>query len=82
MRQNGHSHIDLLKLDNEGAENIVLEQMLNDNIHPNYLCIEFDLLIKNKDPHKTTQKIVDRLLNEGYRIFVNDKLNITFEYTK
>lgn len=82
MKQNGHSHIDLLKLDIEGAENIVLEQMLDDNIHPKYLCIEFDLLIKNKDPKKTTQKIVDRLLNNGYRIFVNDKLNITFEYTK
>lgn len=48
MVENNHNKIDLLKLDIEGAENIVLEQMLKDNIYPKYLCIEFDLLLKKK----------------------------------
>jgi hypothetical protein len=72
----------LLKLDIEGAENIVLEQMLDDNIYPKYLCIEFDLLMKNKDNNNSTKNIIDRLLNQGYKIIINDNLNITFEYTK
>jgi hypothetical protein len=82
MLKNNHKKIDLLKLDIEGAENIVLEQMLDDNIYPKYLCIEFDLLIKNKDNNNSTKNIIHRLLNQGYKIIINDNLNITFEYTK
>lgn len=80
MKQNNHTNIDLLKLDIEGAENVVLENMLDDKIHPKYLCIEFDLLIKNKDPNNTTRNIINRLLNSGYKILYNDNFNITFEY--
>lgn len=80
MNELGHSNIDLLKLDIEGAENIVLEKMLDDKIFPKYLCIEFDLLRNNKDINNNTKKIIDRLISEGYKILLNDKLNITFEY--
>lgn len=80
MNRFGHTKIDLLKLDIEGAENVVLENMLDDNIYPKYLCIEFDLLLKRKDPNNTTQKVVDRLLANNYKIVVNENLNITFEY--
>jgi len=80
MSDLSHNRIDLLKLDIEGAENIVLEQMLDDNIYPKYVCIEFDLILKRKDPDNTTKKIINRMLKEGYTIFVNDNMNITFEY--
>ena len=73
------TNIDLLKLDIEGAENIVLNQMLDDKIYPKYLCIEFDLFINKKDSNDSTRKIVNRLLMNGYKILVNDKFNITFE---
>lgn len=76
----GHKHIDLLKLDIEGAENKVLNNMLDDDIFPKYLCIEFDLLIKGKDTDNETQKTVDRLIQNGYEIIINDKLNITFKH--
>lgn len=79
MKQNNHTNIDLLKLDIEGAENIVLNQMLNDKIYPKYLCIEFDLFIKKKDTDDSTRKIVNRLLMNGYKILINDNFNITFE---
>lgn len=82
METYGHTKIDLLKLDIECAENIVLEQMLNDKIYPKYLCIEFDLLLKRKDPENTTKKIVYRLQKEGYQLLVNDNLNITFKYVR
>ena len=82
MEAYGHTKLDLLKLDIEGAENIVLEQMLNDKIYPKYLCIEFDLLLKRKDPEDTTKKIVYRLQQEGYQLLVNDNLNITFKYVR
>ncbi len=42
MRANGHNHIDLLKLDIEGAEYEVLRSILADNIKPTLLCVEFD----------------------------------------
>ena len=79
MEQYGHTHIDLLKLDIEGAEIETVNQMLDDNIHPNYVLIEFDLLLKNKDPGNTTKQLVDRMITrEGYKMLKNDNLNITF----
>jgi len=81
MEQHGHTHIDLLKLDIEGAEIVVINQMLDDNIYPTYILIEFDLLLKNKDENNTTKKLIERLiLTEKYKILKNDKLNITFTY--
>lgn len=79
MNQLNHNNIDLLKLDIEGSECDVLDKMLDDNILPKYLCIEFDLLLKNKDFNKKTEKIGKRLESFGYKILINDNLNITFE---
>ena len=79
MAANGHTKIDLLKLDIEGAEINVISKMLDDGIYPKYLLVEFDLLLKQKDPKKQTHALIDRLLTkEGYRMLKNDKLNITF----
>jgi FkbM family methyltransferase len=79
MNELNHNNIDLLKLDIEGSECDVLDKMLDDNILPKYLCIEFDLLLKNKDFNKKTEKIGKRLQSFGYKILINDNLNITFE---
>ena len=80
MKTHNHSRIDLLKLDIEGAEIKVLNNMLDNKIYPKYLCIEFDLYLKKKDMSNETQRIVDRLKSHGYKILKNDNLNITFEY--
>ena len=56
--------------------------MLDDKIFPQYLCIEFDLLLKNKDINKKTEKIYERLISFGYKMLKNDSLNITFELVK
>ncbi len=79
MEQQGHSHIDLLKLDIEGAEIEVVNQMLDDKIYPTYVLIEFDLLLKNKDPGNITKQLIERMTTrENYKILKDDQLNITF----
>jgi len=80
MKAHNHSKIDLLKLDIEGAEVKVLNNMLDNKIYPKYLCIEFDLYLKKKDTNNETQKIVKRLEQVGYKILKNDNLNITFMF--
>lgn len=82
MTELGHDHIDLLKIDIEGAEIEVLNQMLDDNIYPTYLCVEFDLYLKNKDPQEKTKKIIDRLMNIGYIVIANDNMNVTFKFSR
>lgn len=79
MQKLNHNYIDLLKLDIEGAEINVLNKMLDDNIFPKYLCVEFDLFLKKKDKNNITRKLVNRLLKNDYIILVNDNMNITFE---
>ena len=80
MAQENHHHIDLLKLDIEGAEVKVLNNMLDSEIYPTYLCIEFDLMLKGKDLGEETVKTISRLKNSGYIELINDNLNITFYY--
>ncbi len=80
MKTHNHSKIDLLKLDIEGAEVKVLNNMLDNKIYPKYLCIEFDLYLKKKDVNNETQKIVKRLEQVGYKILKKDNLNITFMF--
>jgi FkbM family methyltransferase len=41
MRELGHDHIDLLKLDIEGAEYPVLESVIDGTVRPRVLCVEF-----------------------------------------
>ena len=78
MRQNGDVRIDLLKLDIEGAEVKVLNSMLDAQILPKIICVEFDLFIKGKDEGSETQKTVERLAANNYKIISDSDLNVTF----
>ena len=71
--------IDLLKMDIEGAECVVLNHMLDNEVYPKYLLVEFDLLLKGKDTKGETQKILDRLQQCGYKILKNDNWNVTLK---
>ena len=79
MNKYNHKQIDLLKLDIEGSEIDVLNNMLDDEIYPKYLCIEFDLFLKKKDNNNLTNNIIERLLRKNYKIIDDKNLNITFE---
>ena len=81
MKDLGHAdaQIDLLKLDIEGAELTVIDNMLRDGIYPKYLCVEFDLKLKGIDSANMTQKIVHKLKQVGYKLLDNRGWNCTFE---
>jgi FkbM family methyltransferase len=82
MEKRGDNKIDLLKLDIEGAEIKVLNNMLDNEIYPRYLCIEFDLFRCKKDINNETAVILDRLKKIGYVVLLDDDYNITFKYLK
>jgi len=64
----GHSQIDLLKIDIEGAEYEVLEGLLNSPIKPRQLLVEFHHRFPGIGLDKTAS-IIERLKLAGYKIF-------------
>jgi hypothetical protein len=52
--------------------------MLDNEIYPTVLCIEFDLMLKNIDTDNITYNTIERLIENNYSIFKNDNWNITF----
>jgi len=64
----GHSRIDLLKMDIEGAEYDVLDGLLASSIRPKQLLVEFHHRFVDKGLERTAD-VIARLQSEGYRIF-------------
>ena len=67
MHRNGHSHIDLLKLDIEGFEYEVLESCLDAGIRPGQICVELHHFFPNLS-WKQSMGILWRLRRCGYRL--------------
>ena len=67
MKNLGHSGIDLLKIDIEGAEYLALENFLSDNIYPKQLLVEFHHRMKGVGIKKT-QNMIRLLTEHGYEI--------------
>ncbi len=63
MTRAGHPHIDLLKMDIEGAEYQVIESIIADKIDIDILCIEFDESAANHFDGKYMQRIQGALLS-------------------
>jgi FkbM family methyltransferase len=74
MRDLGHSRIDLLKLDIEGAQHEVLRGMLRDHVHPRVICVEFD----QPDTLLRMYRSYRRLRRADYVLAVRDGWNLTF----
>lgn len=68
MRELGHKEIDLLKMDIEGEEYMVVDNIINSGIKPGQLLIEFHHRFKNIGV-KQTIKMVDKLRKYGYKVF-------------
>ena len=67
MQERGHTHIDLLKMDIEGAEYGVIADMLESEIYPTCILVEFHhLQLKAFDK---TRASVAALKAAGYRNF-------------
>jgi len=64
----GHQHIDLLKMDIEGAEYEVLDGLLASPIKPTQLLVEFHHRFADIGMEKTAG-VIRRLRDDGYKIF-------------
>ena len=76
----GHSHLDLLKLDIEGAEYAVLDSIVKDGIRPRILCVEFhpDPDSQDGDSVRRTYGTITLLMKAGYQVTFRDAWNLTF----
>ena len=68
MRELGLSDIDLLKLDVEGAEHEVLDDMLASSVRPRQLLVEYHHRFEQVGVDKTRESI-SKLRQAGYRLF-------------
>ena len=74
MAELHHDHIDLLKLDIEGAEYGVLYSMLEHGLDVGVICVEFD----QPYPFRETVTLIRRMRAEGYAVAVIDGWDVTF----
>lgn len=71
---NGHAHIDLLKLDIEGAEYDVLRTLHEDAFYPTIIAVEFDQPTSLAEIGTASRA----LKTAGYRLVSIDRWNYTF----
>ena len=70
----GHDHLDLLKLDIEGAEHAVLADVLAENIRVRQLCVEFDQPVSLRVVHG----LVKKLRRHGFDLVARRRWDYTF----
>lgn len=74
MRRYGHDSIDILKMDIEGFEYDIIDQMLNDKIPVRQLCVEFHHWLRPGQTYKT----IARLYRAGYRVIHKSRGDYSF----
>lgn len=74
MRSLGHTRLDLLKMDIEGAEWQVLETLIEDRVSVGILCVEFD----QPAAFWRIMRMVKRLRSAGYSLVAVDGWNYAF----
>jgi FkbM family methyltransferase len=74
MRRNGDDHIDILKIDIEGFEYDVVNQLLDQKIPLRQLCVEFHPWLRPGE----TLRTIRRLYLAGYRIIYHRDGDFTF----
>lgn len=68
MKELGHDSVDVLKLDVEGAEYAVLDDILASGLDVRQILVEFHHRFDSIPPRRTN-RAVDRLRRSGYRLF-------------
>ena len=68
MKKYGHTHVDLLKIDIEGAEYGVLEAIMESGVQIRQIAVEFHNGVLPGIPRKLTIRTLIKLYRYGYRI--------------
>jgi len=78
MRRNGHDHIDLLKIDIEGAEYEVIDDLLKRRLPVKQMLVEFHHRILTVPRRGQTARAILKMVAAGYRLIKKDDDNHTF----
>jgi FkbM family methyltransferase len=78
MRSQGHTRIDLFKLDIEGFEYGVIESCLEDGLKIPQICLEFHHFFPDI-PREKTQTAIRRLKDAGYSLIHKHMYDFTFQ---
>jgi len=78
MQKHGHDHIDLLKLDIEGPEYVVIDDLLDRHLDIRQICVEYHHGMLPGFTRSQTIKSLLRLLSNGYQLIHKVGNNHTF----
>jgi FkbM family methyltransferase len=78
MKQNGHNHVDLLKLDIEGAEYDVLDDLLKKKIPIRQVLVEFHHGILSGVRRSQSVRAILKMTARGYKLLNQEGNNHTF----
>ena len=81
MKELGHSKIDIFKMDIEGAEYAVIDDILDSNVQISQILVEFHHRFKNVGISKT-KTAVSNLNNHGYKIFAISSSGEEYSFIK
>ncbi|MEL6820704.1 MAG: FkbM family methyltransferase [Calditrichota bacterium] len=79
MQELGHSHIDILKMDIEGAEYAVIQDICSSDIRPKQILVEFHHRFETVSVDKTLEAIAV-LRNNAYKLFSVSSTNEEFSF--
>lgn len=82
MRDAGHQRLDLLKMDIEGAEYPVIDDLLKSDVRPTQLLIEFHHIIGDAPSLAKTRKAIESLNAAGYRIFDISPVGLEYSFIR
>jgi FkbM family methyltransferase len=77
MQDNGHKHIDLLKLDIEGFEYDVLDSCLAGKIEIKQICVEFHHFCE-RISYLRTARALTKLHKSGFKLIHKNRFDYTF----
>lgn len=80
MQQYGHQEIDMLKIDIEGSEFEVIEDLLNKKIPVKYICLEYHRL--GNKPIEKIQTSIDALINNNYICIYANRRTLVFSFLR
>ncbi|MEI6194095.1 MAG: FkbM family methyltransferase [Verrucomicrobiota bacterium] len=78
MLENGHRHIDLLKIDIEGAEYEVMDGLLKKRLPVKQVLVEFHHDILSGIKRRKTVGIILKMIAAGYKLLDQEGANHTF----